>query len=53
MKFKVFDQGSNHVNTIVASESFVQGHYPHYELVVEEVVEEPEELEEVVEDADE
>ena len=53
MKFKVFDQDGNCVNTIVASESFVQEHYPHYELVVEEVVEEVvDELEEL-EDTDE
>lgn len=43
MKFKIFDQNGNHVNTIVASESFVQEHYFRYELVVDE----PEELEEV------
>ena len=49
----MFDQDGNHVNTIVASESFVQEHYPHYELVVEEVVDELEGLEEAVEGADE
>ena len=42
MKFKVFDQNGNYVNTIVASEKFVQEHYSHYELVVDE----PEEVDE-------
>lgn len=46
MKFKVLDQDGNHVNTIVASESFVQEHYPHYEPVIEEVIEELEEANE-------
>lgn len=44
MKFKIFDQNGNHTNTVVASESFVQEHYSHYEPIV---VDEPEELEEV------
>ena len=46
MKFKVFGQDGNCVNTIVASEGFMQGHYPHYEQVIEEVIEELEEANE-------
>lgn len=42
MSYKIFDAEGNHINTIVADETFVQARYPgRYELIEEPPIPEP------------